>query len=249
MTPFEMFAVAGTAELLTWPVDDTFRVIPEAGICAVGRGRGPTYGGHHQPVNLEAGVQATVDEIVAAPIRNEAVVRSAIAAVDERLPKFINADRPLRHTSWTITVVALSQNNAIIGHVGLCRAYLWHHSELIQLTTDHSLEADLIRQGRSEPTPHFRYTESRLLGVGAAPNVDTLTIALDSGDALLLVTPGVWASFTHDDMMAQVQEHVGQPDALLKILLAGSSRNPSLGATAVITTSLGCGGGLTRAST
>jgi PPM family protein phosphatase len=226
--------VAGTVPSKVWPVDDRFRSLPAEGIAAVARGRGPTYGGHYAPVNLDSGLQITLDELLLAPVRTESAVRNAVATAEGRLPVFEAGGRPLRHSGWTITVVALAEETAILAHVGVCRAYLWRRSELIQMTMDDSVAVNLINEGRPDHAANFSETESRLLGIGTPFQIQTAKVGINASDTFILLTPGVWTSFTHDQLAAAVRRDIGQPATLLFTLLQQSERNSGLGATAMI---------------
>jgi hypothetical protein len=231
---FHFSTMAGTAPSKVWPVDDRFRSLPAHGIAAVARGRGPTYGGHYAPANLDSGLQITVDELLAAPARTEQIVRDAVATAEGRLPVFAPGGHPLRHSGWTLTMVVLSDETAILAHIGVCRAYLWRRPELTQMTTDDSVANNLIKDGKDERAAYFRDTESRVLGIGAPQQLQTTTIVVGASDTFMLLTPGVWASFTHGQLVDAVRKHIDQPATLLSTLLQQSELNSGLGATAVI---------------
>jgi protein phosphatase len=84
---------------------------------------------------------------------------------------------------------------ALIGHVGDSRAYLYRRGALRQLTEDHSLLNDLVRNRRLTPEeiaafPH-KNVIVRALGMRDTVQADLLQIEAESGDLLLLCCDGL----------------------------------------------------------
>lgn len=107
------------------------------------------------------------------------------------------ADNP----SWkgmgtTVTAAWCAGGRARIAHVGDSRAYLFRDT-LRQLTQDHTLAAELLRQGvvtREEAEQSSRKNViTRALGLAAEIDVSLTEIDLRVGDRLLLCTDGLTA--------------------------------------------------------
>jgi serine/threonine protein phosphatase PrpC len=84
---------------------------------------------------------------------------------------------------------------AVVGHVGDSRAYLFRSGTLRQLTLDHSLVEDYQRRGllsaeqaRNHP---LRHVLSRALGPDQDVRPDCSTVSLLTGDRVLLCTDGL----------------------------------------------------------
>jgi PPM family protein phosphatase len=96
----------------------------------------------------------------------------------------------------TIAVAWCADNRACIAHVGDSRVYLWRDS-LRQLTEDHTLVAELLRQGvvtREEAEQSTRKNIiTRALGLSTEIDVSLTEIELRVGDRLLLCTDGLTA--------------------------------------------------------
>lgn len=95
----------------------------------------------------------------------------------------------------TITAAMLDGTRVALAHVGDSRAYLLHLGQLQQLTQDHSMVADLVREGRLTPDearvhPN-RSVITRALGSDPDMMADTFEIDAASGDRLLLATDGL----------------------------------------------------------
>jgi serine/threonine protein phosphatase PrpC len=95
----------------------------------------------------------------------------------------------------TLSAIAVCGNAVTIGHVGDSRIYLYRNKELLQLTRDDSIVANLIAAGeitaneaRSHPMRN-KLTHS----IGFAENVEAQLVSavMFSGDRLLLSTDGL----------------------------------------------------------
>jgi protein phosphatase len=95
----------------------------------------------------------------------------------------------------TTVVLALCQAAQVhVAHVGDSRVYLLHHSEFRQLTEDHSVVAQLIKEGRITPrrarTHPLRHQITRSLGSREAV-ADLLCTTWQARDCLLLCSDGL----------------------------------------------------------
>ncbi|MHB1450678.1 MAG: Stp1/IreP family PP2C-type Ser/Thr phosphatase [Coriobacteriia bacterium] len=122
----------------------------------------------------------------------------------------------------TLTAVMLDGTRLAVAHVGDSRAYLLHLGKLEQLTDDHSLVADLVRQGRitsEESRTHpNRSVITRALGSDMDMMADTFEAQAAPGDRLLLATDGL-TSMVPDDEIAHVLATSPTPDAAVDELI------------------------------
>jgi serine/threonine protein phosphatase PrpC len=99
----------------------------------------------------------------------------------------------------TITMAALVDSTAHIGHVGDGRVYLWQDGLLRQITHDHSLAAKLAELGlidaREVPGHPYGHVLTQALGSREALEVELYELPLGSGDKLLLCSDGFWQAF------------------------------------------------------
>lgn len=100
----------------------------------------------------------------------------------------------------TCTSLIIEGNRLVIGHVGDSRAYLLRDGELIQLTQDHSLVADLVRQGRITREESRVHPQRSVItrALGSDPNMlpDIYEFALRPGDRLLINSDGLSSMIT-----------------------------------------------------
>ncbi|MRS12579.1 MAG: Stp1/IreP family PP2C-type Ser/Thr phosphatase [Actinobacteria bacterium] len=130
-------------------------------------------------------------------------VRRANAAVIEAA----EVGRGRAGMGTTLTAAMIDGSRIAVAHVGDSRAYLLHLGELEQLSQDHSMVADLVRQGqitveesRSHPN---RSVITRALGSDPNMLVDTFEVEAAQGDRLLLCTDGL-TSMVSDAEIARV---------------------------------------------
>lgn len=96
----------------------------------------------------------------------------------------------------TFDTVLVVGTTAFLAHVGDGRVYLQRGQEIHQLTEDHSLVQQQIREGqltREEARrARFKNVITRALGVFPSVMVDTLHFELDANDRLLLCSDGLY---------------------------------------------------------
>jgi serine/threonine protein phosphatase PrpC len=97
----------------------------------------------------------------------------------------------LRDMGSTVVVLRLTSDGAVIGHVGDSRVYRLRRGALAQLTTDHSLAAQLEAAGM-KPDANFqwRHVVTRALGT-ACSEPDVQHQPLERGDVFLLCSDGL----------------------------------------------------------
>jgi len=140
----------------------------------------------------------------------------------ERLAKAMqNASREIydhsqkngNFTRMATTMVAalILQNNLIVAHVGDSRLYLIREGKIKQLTRDHSVVAEMVRNGamteEEARTSKAKNRLSRSIGGEAEVHVDVSTpIPLNLGDRILLCSDGLTRYLDGEDLMAAAQK-------------------------------------------
>jgi protein phosphatase len=120
------------------------------------------------------------------------------------------------HPEWrgmgtTLTLAFAVNWMLFVAHAGDSRCYLFSKGRLQQLTLDHTLTAELIRQGvlsAAEESRHpFRHVVTNLLG-GSEPGVQVELHRLDlhPGDVLLLCSDGLTTMVPDQRIAAILQE-------------------------------------------
>jgi protein phosphatase len=168
--------------------EDAFLVDDAMGLVAVADGMG----GHR------AGevASATALEALRSAITHGRPLRESMQDANEAVFTKSLTDEELRGMGTTLTAATLvSHGTVLIGHVGDSRAYLLRDGELRQVTVDHSLVEELVREGRltaDEAAVHpQRSIITRALGLDASVEIDVYPVELAPGDRLLLCSDGL----------------------------------------------------------
>ena len=126
----------------------------------------------------------------------------------------------------------LADGSVVVANVGDSRAYLASNGSVDRLTDDHTIAADLVRQGQltdAEAACHpHRHVLTRALGVAPSVAIDRRSVAVDPGDRLLLCTDGLFGEVGEDDigsLLASELTPAAIADSLVDLALAKSGRD------------------------
>ncbi|MBY0584375.1 Stp1/IreP family PP2C-type Ser/Thr phosphatase [Murdochiella massiliensis] len=125
----------------------------------------------------------------------EALLTEAVEAANLAVYEKGESISEYRRMGTTICAAVIADRQLTIAHVGDSRIYLFRDGKLLQLTQDHSLVADMVRQGLLTPEQALvhpdRNTLTRAVGTNETIAVDTRTLSLSAGDRLLLCSDGL----------------------------------------------------------
>jgi protein phosphatase len=133
----------------------------------------------------------------------------------------------------TLTAAMVDGTRIALAHVGDSRAYLLHFGVLQQLTHDHSMVADLVRQGQLTAEESRNHPNRSVItrALGSDPNMlaDTFEAEAADGDRLLLATDGLTSMITDTEIervLASEPTPADAVDALIdRALAAGGHDN------------------------
>jgi PPM family protein phosphatase len=120
------------------------------------------------------------------------------------------------------------KGQAVMGHVGDSRLYLLRAARLHQVTRDHTLASELVREGALDPSQvqncPYSHILTRALGTFESVNFDTLAFALLPGDVCLLCSDGLTAGIPGTDNLQALMSKE-EPDELPARLVEEAKRN------------------------
>ena len=195
---------------------DSFLVLEDRGLYAVADGMGGHQGG-------EVASQLAVEALRSTYV--EGTVDALAAAIEEanlRIHEEGEADPNLQGMGTTVVAVAVvpdaqgdeTTGSLLVANVGDSRAYLFRDDGLTQLTEDHSMVGDLLREGRiteAEAEVHpQRNIVTRVLGVYDQVDVDLWPVDAVRGDRLLLCSDGLFNEVA-GDQIASVLRRLADP--------------------------------------
>jgi PPM family protein phosphatase len=184
--------------------EDSFLVDDRLALYAVADGMGGHQGGEV--------ASATALEALRAAVASGQALDAAIVGANVAVFEKAATDPGLAGMGTTLTAIAiLGESTLLIGHVGDSRAYRVRDGVLEQLTEDHSLVEELVREGRLSPEEAEvhprRNVITRSIGIEADVDVDLYTVDARTGDRIIICSDGLTTMVRDDDVL-----HVAQLD-------------------------------------
>lgn len=168
----------------------------------------------------------------------KSVVR-AYREAHQRIRSVSRTAHHLQRMGTTLASVLAATGGVLIANVGDSRVYLVDERGIEQLTTDHSVVADQVRQGliteEGAASSPFRNVITRFVGVrDSTPEVDVVgPVELPEGVRILLCTDGVHGVLSRDEL-ATVVANGGCQAAAERLVSLAHSRGGEDDASAVV---------------
>jgi protein phosphatase len=128
----------------------------------------------------------------------------------QRIQEYAEKYPDLHGMGTTCTAMVLLDRQLYFAHVGDSRLYLVRPSSISRLTHDHSYVSRLVANGvlraeEAESHPQ-RHILTAALGAGNSitPDSPAQPVALESGDALVLCTDGLWSLLNDSEIQSAV---------------------------------------------
>jgi PPM family protein phosphatase len=210
--------------------EDNYIARDDVGLWAVADGMGGHRGGE-----------------VASAIAGEALGRSfadrtvdglieAIEQANEAVYQTGSSDPDLSGMGTTVVALAVVDEHGdevlAVANVGDSRVYRYSVGDLEQLTDDHSLVAELVREGSLSPEEAAVHPQrnivTRVLGVNERVPVDTITVEPVAGDRYLLCSDGLFNEVPEPRISAvlhRVDDPAEAADELVRLAVEGGGRD------------------------
>ena len=154
-------------------------------------------------------VDAVLREFAAAPADDApTALAHAVQAANSEVWKYSRTHADLNGMGTTCTVLAVRGGEVLVAHVGDSRAYLVRGQHARQITTDHSLVAQLVarQQLTAEEARHDPRRNVVTRSVGVAPDVDVDVVAvgepLQDRDTLVVCSDGLHGQMSDGEIAA-----------------------------------------------
>ena len=192
-------------------------VIIGNGLAGVADGMGGHNAGEIASGNLRDGlIQETEGK---APDRD--VLEEAIKTVNTRLFTMQEENATLAGMGTTLTVLWPAEQDMIIAQVGDSRAYLIRDGRMTQMTSDHSMVADMVRKGvltEEQAACHpMRNYITRAVGTDEELDVDIYTEKREAGDRWLICSDGLYGMMTKTTLAELAS--ISDPDEAVQELM------------------------------
>ena len=207
--------------------EDTFVVAPP--LFAVCDGMGGAQAGE-----VASGLAA---ETLAAAVADGQPLLTAAEQANAAVYRRADEDREHRGMGTTLTAVVLADDTGHFVHIGDSRAYLLRAGVLEQLSDDHSLVGEMVRDGRlsaEEALTHpHRSILSRALGTEPLARIDEFEVDLRAGDVLLLCSDGLSGAVPAEDIRRALGR-ADPEDAAAKLIVEARKHGGPDNITAVV---------------
>ena len=122
-------------------------------------------------------------------------IADRLLAGNEAIRARVREEANLAGMGTTMTLGLFAEDGSVtIGHVGDSRCYLLRAGELEQVSSDHTVVADLVALGHIKPEDVAKHPQRHLLtrSLGLGPvTVDTETLEIQAGDRVLFCSDGL----------------------------------------------------------
>jgi PPM family protein phosphatase len=174
--------------------EDAYGYCLDAGVFAVCDGMGGAAAGE---VASRLAVDTLIERLCSVTSLEDRgkALEESIAAANRLVHTQAAHDASLQGMGTTLVAVAIQDDQALIGHVGDSRCYLFRAGQLTRQTNDHSLVDEQVRLGHmtqadADRSP-LRNVITRAIGTQQAVEPDITDLPLESGDLLLLCSDGL----------------------------------------------------------
>ena len=127
-----------------------------------------------------------------------------LLSANEAILERVRVQQELSGMGTTMTLGRFLDDGTLeLAHVGDSRCYLVHEGQLRQVSTDHTVVAELVALGHLKPEDVDKHPQrhlvTRTLGLGPV-KVDSETLSLEEGDRLLFCSDGLTSMVKDDDI-------------------------------------------------
>jgi len=178
---------------------------------------------------VAAGIAAAALRDGGRDIADETGLEAAIDDANRRVWERSIADPETAGMGTTVTVAVVdpAAEHVLFGHVGDSRAYRLRGGTLEQITTDHSLVAELVESGVLTPEEAARHPQrsaiTRAVGTERAIEADVFSVPALAGDVFLLCSDGLTDMLVESEIASCIVEADGDPEAAAPALVAAAN--------------------------
>lgn len=151
----------------------------------------------------------------------EEALKVGVEAANRRVYTMAASDEELSGMGTTLTVLWEGDRQILIGHVGDSRAYRLREGELTQMTQDHSIVAELLRNkvitAEMAKTHPYKNVITRAVGIDPAVEVDVLHADKQLDDLWLVCSDGLY-NMVDDETLLQVLTQLEEEKAADRLL-------------------------------
>jgi len=149
-------------------------------------------------------------------VQCEAALQSAVEQANVKVYEFAAANPQYHGMGTTVVAVVAIEQFLVLAHIGDSRAYLIQDGQMNQLTEDHSLVAELLRNGQITPEEaHLhprRNVLTRALGTDLAVEVELTHLEWHANDIVMLCSDGLSGTVSNRIIRTILHKEINLPD-------------------------------------
>jgi len=156
-------------------------------------------------------------------------VKEALEAASSEIHRAAQADPELRGMGTTCVALAILQSEAFVAYVGDSRLYLLRDGNFYQLTEDHTVVGEMVRNGMITRDQARNHEERNVLSLslGGRPEITASywenPMVVRDGDRFLACTDGLHDLVSDSEMQAIIAD--SPADVAVHDLIEGAKRN------------------------
>lgn len=205
--------------------EDFYSIRPEAGLLIVADGMGGHVAGE---TASRLAVETVLNDLGPCSRLSLEKIKAAIIAANDAILAEAEAHPDMRGMGTTFTMVAVKEDNLLLGHVGDSMAFLIDEASIQPITSDHSVSGQLLALGKISPEEAAshpqRHVLTRALGIQERPQVEVRRQPWQTGQMLLLCTDGLTDVLTYQEIQQIVSGAGGLEDKLNQLLSVAIER-------------------------
>lgn len=122
----------------------------------------------------------------------------------------------------TIVCFLASEYSCIIANIGDSRGYRFRDGKLLQITQDHSLVNELLKEGAITPEEAKHHPQKNViiktLGINHDSQMDRHTLAIQKGEIFMLCSDGLSKQVSETEMTAILKEKISIKEKCSKLV-------------------------------
>lgn len=152
----------------------------------------------------------------------EEIIKKAIIKANDDILHASVMDPHYSGMGTTATVALIHRDKVYFGHVGDSRGYILRNGKLTRITNDHSLVAELVKNGTITEAEAQHHPQKNIItrALGAENNVqvDTTAIDMDRNDIILLCSDGL-TNLVDDAEIEEILNKYADPETATENLV------------------------------
>lgn len=158
----------------------------------------------------------------------KAVLRSAIEAANLKVYQDARQSKELEGMGTTVVAATIQDGRLYVMNVGDSRLYVMGEDGARQITVDHSLVEEMVREGVIAKDKARNHPKKNIItrAVGVAPHVepDFFEVELKMGDRILMCSDGL-SNMLEDEELNKIVSSVGSLEEKAKLLVDAANGN------------------------